>query len=266
MPGGGGKSKISARDRSIIRMKRDPQQMESMKRICANPSYSNTWRCDQMRQAQHEMRLGQETPTKDTPKGDIDLVQLNSGLNFWMTHLDALISTLKVLDEETSRLTTKHGFKMNMYAKKALEATRENSRITKLLLNSPSFFANTTSVASTIYTVATTKPDEHDKRFTAYANFCRDMFLLGLSKIPMTKGLGVFLGVLNSLLVAGDPDWFPKLLKNPNGELARKITEAAEKRLAQRESSGRGRSSQEWASPEDLSEFSRNFRKHSPFY
>ena len=58
MPNGGGKKLRTPRQESIMRMKKDPQQLASMERHCSNKMNSNSWRCEQLRQAQLEMYLG----------------------------------------------------------------------------------------------------------------------------------------------------------------------------------------------------------------
>ena len=261
MPNGGGKKLRTPRQESIMRMKKDPQQLANMERHCSNKMNSNSWRCEQLRQAQLEMYLGQETPTSKVEPQRMNKSDFEAKLNVWMTHLDTLQGALSVIDDSTGDLTSLTGRRMNTYARKALEATKATSKTLQHVLSSvPGDIALATSI-SAVYDSVMLTPDDSDKQFTAYANLGRDLFLLGLDSCGVTAPLGFCLGVLNSILVAADPDWFPKLLKDPNGELARRITQAAEKNLESNPNNQMTLPSQK-----QLSEFSKGFRSHSPFY
>ena len=260
MPNGGGKKLRTPRQESIMRMKKDPQQLASMEQHCSNKMNSNSWRCEQLRQAQLEMYLGQETPTSSVDPKLMNKMAFEGKINVWMTHLDTLQEALKVIDESTGDLTSLTGRRMNTYACKALEAVKATSKTLQHLSTWPGDLALATSI-SAVYDSVMFTPDDSDQQFTAYANLGRDLFLLGLDSFGLTAPLGFCLGVLNSILVAADPNWFPTLLKNPNGELARRITQAAEKKL---EANPHGQ--MELPSRKQLSEFSKGFRSHTPFH
>ena len=258
MAGGAGQQKkLSAKEKNILFFKKDPQQMQNAERICAGPLASNFGRCEELKQAKREMALGNETHTKTIAPEDFDWGKWNGGVNYWATQIDTLISVADTLLMVSNDMPGNSGQKVGAAAHKLLHAAKGVSLGIKFLGRGATAMGISTSVYS-VYEAITTKPEGSDARFTAYANIGRDIMLLGIG--AASGGLGLALGILNSILIAGDPDWFAKLMKNPNGELAARITQAAMK--AKNSSSHSGFS---FSSQSRLSEISRSFRDASPF-
>ena len=176
----GGKQRLSRKQKDTIDFKRNPEKMAAAERICAGPFASNFGRCEALKQAKYEMNMGHETPTQTVTKDDIDENDWNSGINYWSTQLGTLTAIAEKFVEAGNNAKGASGQKVSKAAQHLLVAGKAAQAALKYAGNLLTASGLATSAYS-VYQSITTKPKDHKELFTAIANLCRDLALLGIA-------------------------------------------------------------------------------------
>ena len=254
----GGKQKISRHQQDTIDFKKNPDRIPGAEKICAGPAASNFGRCEALKQAKYEMAIGKETSTRTMNEDEVNKEDWNSGINYWSTQLGTLTDIAEKFIEAGNNATGNSGQKISKAAQRLLvasKAAQKSLSFAGTLLTA----AGLSTSAYSVYQAVTTTAPRSEERFTALANLGRDLALLRIA--VSCSGLGLALGILNSILCIGDPNWFANMWKNPNGVLAEKITQA----VIRAQNRGGYTSGKSYFPTSNLSEISESFRNSNMF-
>ena len=188
----------------------DDAQRAELSQQCTDPQFnqSNTALCADVAAA----NAIAGTPTLDAAAaGDAAPMDLNSSLNLAATEVGAVLDLGEALMNSSAPQVAKAASGVVSAAQKILA------------VSGPAALALGLGTSANAVRLAKPSRDNPTAYVTALHNFYRDVGLVAVS--VAFPPLGLALGTLNALLVAGEPDWFANLIANPNGELATRITD-----------------------------------------
>lgn len=144
---------------------------------------------------------------EEETSSDVDM----DDINYWATEIGAVVALSEALMQSSNP-------ELQDKALKVFNAAQGTLKVLGKLSDGLSLG---TSVLSALKARA-----NHQGEFTAYWNLGRDLGLLGIT--VLCGPLGLTLSTLNAFMVAFDPNWFAKVMKNPQGPLAGKIIKWAD--------------------------------------